>query len=67
MKASDIPVGLVIAAILAALGVALVVCLILMTRLSIERRVRFAKFLGHAFLVLIAASMLFAAIQQYGR
>lgn len=67
MKLENLPSGLVIGGVLALTLLAIVACVVVMTRASAERRASFARFLGKAFIVLIAATMLFGAIQQWGR
>jgi hypothetical protein len=67
MKHEDVPSGLVIGGVALVTLLAIAVCVFAMTRASAERRAWFARFLGKAFLVLIAATMLLGAIQQWGR
>jgi hypothetical protein len=53
--------------VLLAVGVVVIVlagCLVAMQRLSLERRARFARVLGHAFLVVVAAAMILGMVAQ---
>lgn len=47
--------------------IALAACFIVMQRLSLDRRARFARFLGKAFVVLIAGSVMLGMIVQFIR
>jgi len=67
MNAAAWPAGLVAAVIAGVLLAALIGCGIAMTRLPFERRARFARFLGHAFLVLIALATIAGLVAQFIR
>lgn len=65
MNAAGWPFGLIVAIVLAALLLTLVGCGIAMTRLPFERRARFARFLGKAFVVLIALGAIAGMLAQF--
>jgi hypothetical protein len=67
MNAGEWPIGTLIAGLAGAVAIATALCVYVMIRMPLERRARFARFLGKAFLVLAAGAMLLAMIRQFGR
>jgi hypothetical protein len=67
MKLEELSSGLVIVAVAVAALLAIAACVFVMTRTSAERRAGFGRLLGKAFIILIAGTMLLAAVQQWGR
>lgn len=67
MKLENLPLGFVIGGLAVAVVLAVWLCVLVMTRTSSERRTSYARLLGKAFIVLIAATMLLGAVQQWGR
>lgn len=65
MNAAAWSPGTVVAVIAAVIVVALVAFGIAMTRMPFERRARFARFLGHAFLVLIGVATIAGMVAQF--
>jgi hypothetical protein len=66
MSTAAEPSGLVIGLIAAGIFVAAIVGFAVVARLPLERRVRFARFLGHAFLaILVLALVLGMAAQAF--
>jgi len=64
MNAAGLPTGIVIALLAGTVFITIVVCLIVVTRLPLERRAAFGRFLGRAFLVLLVLTMVVGMVAQ---
>ncbi len=67
MNAAAGPSFQVIAGVAAAVLVVAALAFLLVARLPLERRVRFARFLGNAFLLVVVAAMILGIAAQYFR
>jgi hypothetical protein len=64
MSTAPEPSGLVIGLLAAGILVAAIVSFALVARLPLERRVRFARFLGHAFLAILVLALVVGMAAQ---
>lgn len=67
MKLETIPFGLIAAGVAVAAVLAILASAMIVMKASSERRAVFGRYLGKAFIFLIALTMLAAALQQWGR
>lgn len=67
MNVSMVSTGMVIAGAAIAVLVAALIAFVAVARLPLERRVRFARFLGNAFLIVIVAATVLGMVAQYFR
>lgn len=67
MNVSMISSGTLIAGAAVAVLVVALIAFVAVARLPLERRVRFARFLGHAFLVVVVVATVLGMVAQYFR
>lgn len=67
MSAAGLPPAVLVAILVGVVLLVVVGCLIAMTRTSVERRQRFGRILGHAFVALIAILTIAGMVAQFIR
>ena len=67
MSVREWPIELLVGGIVAAAAVAILACVYFLTRTTIERRVRFARFLGKALIFLLGGTLVLGLIAQFIR